>query len=138
MRLTKRSNSPNWFMEARVNSKVYVRSTKSSHKPTASKIAEGLYRSLQIEVSQPPSNEISLNDAADRYLASRAHMASCSNLQSVSRVVLARFDGKLKLSEITGQHLSDFVELRRSEGCKPQTVKHGLNNGSTGLFGLSD
>lgn len=126
MRLTKRSNSPNWFLEARVNGRNYVRSTKSSHKPTAAKIAEGLYRSLQVECSKPPSVEISLKNAANRYIASREHMPSASNLKSVSRVVLARISGNLLLSEITGQHLSDFVELRRSEGCKPQTVKHGL------------
>ena len=113
-------------MECCVNGKNFVRSTKSSHKPTARIVAEGLYRSLQIASSKPPSNEIRLTEAIDRYLAAREHLVSYEHLQWEARGILKRLDGQLLLSDITGQHLSDFVAQRRSEGCKPQTVKHGV------------
>lgn len=126
MRLTKRPNSKNWFLEARINGKNFVRSTKSAHKPTAQKIAEGLYRSLQIEAVNPSVDEITLVDAVDRYLAMRAETPSIDRLQSLKRVLLARIDGRILLSELSGRNLSDYVEQRRAEGCKPQTIKHGL------------
>ena len=43
MRLTKRPQSPNWFLEVQFKNKKYVRSTKTEHKPTAKKIAEVNY-----------------------------------------------------------------------------------------------
>lgn len=127
MRLTKRSNSNNWFLEVRIDGKSYVRSTKTDHKPTANKIAESLVRSLRIEATKGPSNDISLSDAIDRFVQSHLHSKSIDGITSLRRVLLKRIDGSLLLSNISGQHLSDLVALRRSEGCKPQTVKHSLS-----------
>lgn len=127
MRLTKRSNSNNWFLEVRIDGKSYVRSTKTDHKPTANKIAESLVRSLRIEAARGPTNDISLSDAIDRFVASHLQSRSYKGLISLRRVLLKRIDGSLLLSNISGQHLSDLVALRRAEGCKPQTVKHSLS-----------
>lgn len=126
MRLTKRSNSQNWFLECRIDGKNYVRSTKSSHKLTAKLIAEGLFRSLQIEAAQRPSKEITLNKAAERYIDARKGSPSECSLKGVYTTVLRIIDGKTLLSHINGKHLSDFVEHRKSEGCAAQTIKHGV------------
>lgn len=126
MRLTKRNNSPNWFLEVQIDGRHYVRSTKTTHKPTAKKIAEGLYRSLQVEVAQGPSNDITLAHAIERYMAVRKGMASERSLRGASVGILRIISGKTLLGEITGKHLTDFVEQRRSEGCAAQTVKHGV------------
>lgn len=127
MRIIKRDNSPYWYMEARHNGKNYARSTKTSHKPTARKIADGLYRSIQIEADQGPSTNICLKDAADRYMGLRKGAPSERGLRGTMNVVLRLFDGRMLLSEVTARQLNDFVETRRSEGCRPQTIKHGVN-----------
>lgn len=127
MRLTKRSNSNNWFLEVRIDGKSYVRSTKTDHKPTANKIAEGLLRSLRIKAAKGPSNDLTLKEAMDQFVLSHQHSSSIKSIISLRRVLLKRMDGNLLLSNITGQHLSDLVLLRRSEGCKAQTVKHSVS-----------
>lgn len=116
MRLTKRSNSTNWFLEARINGKSFVRSTKTSHKPTAKIIADELFRTIQVEAVKGPSKDISFKDASDRYLEASKGMPSSKNLHGVAGVILKIFDGNLLLSQITGKHLSDFVDRRKAQG----------------------
>ena len=109
-----------------MNGKNYVRSTKSSHKPTAQKIAEGLFRSLQIEAVKGSSNDITLDDAISRYISVRKGSANERMLHSKRRTVLRYVDGNKLLSEITGAELNEFIRIRRSEGKAPQTIKHGV------------
>jgi len=126
MRLTKRPNSPNWFLEVQFRGKKYVRSTKTDHKPTAKKIADDLYQQIQLESLKGPVREITFKQAAERYFALREHTPSRSGLQGTMNTVLRMIDGNLHLSKITGKHLNDFVERRKREGRKPQTIKHGI------------
>jgi integrase len=126
MRLTKRPNSPNWFLEVQFKNKKYVRSTKTDHKPTARKLAEDLYRQIQLESVKGPAKEITFKQAAERYFALREHTPSRSGLQGTMNTVLRMVDGNLLLSQITGKHLHDFVEQRKRDGRKPQTIKHGV------------
>jgi len=126
MRLTKRPNSPNWFLEVQYRGNKYVRSTKTDHKPTAKKIAEDLYHQIQLESVKGPAKEITFKQAAERYFALRKDTPSRSGLQGTMNTVLRIIDGNLNLSEITGKHLNDFVEHRKQEGRKPQTIKHGV------------
>jgi len=127
MRIVRRNNSPYWYMEARHNGKNYARSTKTTHKPTARKIADGLYRSIQIEVAQGPSKNICFKDAADRYMGLRKGAPSERGLCGTRNVVLRLIDGRTLLSEMTGKLLNDFVKCRKSDGSRPQTIKHGVN-----------
>ena len=126
MRLTKRSNSPNWFLEVQFKGKKYVRSTKMDHKPTAKKIADDLFRQIQIESIKGPQKEITFKQASERYFALREHTPSRSGLKGTMNTVLRIVDGSLNLSQITGKHVNDFVEIRKREGRKPQTIKHGV------------
>ena len=126
MRLTKRPNSPNWFLETKIRGRMYVRSTKTDHKPTAKKIAEGLLRSIQIEVAQGTSKKITLKDACHRYMTIRKGTPSERSLKGVMTIVLKVLDERTLLSELTGKHYSDYVEYRKQQGCAPQTIKHGV------------
>lgn len=126
MRLTKRSNSPNWFLEVQYKNKKYVRSTKTGHKPTAKKIAEDLYRQIQLESINGRVKHITLKEAAERYFKPRKNSPSASGLKGTMNAVLKIIDGNIQLSELTTKHLYDFVEYRKSEGRKPQTIKHGV------------
>ena len=109
-----------------MNGKCFVRSTKSSHKPTAQKVAEGLFRSLQIESVKGPSNDISLSDAIERYISVRKGSANERMLHSKHRTVLKYIDRDKLLSEMTGADLTQFITARRSEGKAAQTIKHGV------------
>lgn len=126
MRLTKRSNSPNWFLEVQYKNKKYVRSTQTDHKPTAKKIAEDLYRQIQLESINGRVKHISFKQAAERYFKPRMDSPSASGLKGTMNAVLKIIDGNIQLSELTTKHLYDFVEYRKSEGRKPQTIKHGV------------
>lgn len=126
MRLTKRNNSPNWFLEVQYKGKKYVRSTKTDHKPTAKKIAEDLYRQIQLESISGRAKHITFKQAAERYFKPRKDSPSASGLKGTMNAVLRIVDGSILLSNITGKHLIDFVEHRRIEGRKPQTIKHGV------------
>ena len=126
MRLTKRPQSPNWFLEVQFKNKKYVRSTKTEHKPTAKKIAEGLYRQIQLESVQGRAKHITFKDAAERYFAFRKDSPSASGLKGTMNAVLKIIDGNIKLSELSTKHFYDFVEHRKSEGMKPRTIKHGV------------
>lgn len=126
MRLTKRPNSPNWFLEVQYKSKKYVRSTKTDHKPTAKKIAEYLYRQIQLESINGRVKQITLKEAAERYFKPRKNSPSASGLKGTMNAVLKIIDGNIQLSELSTKHLYDFVEHRRLEGRKPQTIKHGV------------
>ncbi len=126
MALTKRPNSPNWFVEVQINGKKYVRSTKTDHKPTAKRIAETLIHNIRIEVIEGPSKEITLRDACERYMALRKGIASERSLKGVLTKILKILDGSMYLSQITGKHIVDYVDHRKQEGCSAQTIKHGV------------
>ena len=126
MRLTKRNNSPNWFLEVQYRNKKYVRSTKTDHKPTAKKIAEDLYRQIQLEAINGRAKHVTLKQAADRYYVPRKDSPSASGLKGTMNAVLRIIDGTILLSELSTKHLYDFVEHRRIEGREPQTIKHGV------------
>jgi integrase len=126
MRLSKQPNSPNWFLEVQFKNKKYIRSTKTDHKPTAKKIAEDLYRQIQLESVQGRVKNIRFKDAAENYFIPRKDSPSASGLKGTMNAVLKIIDGNIHLSELTGKHFTDFVEHRKSEGRKPQTIKHGV------------
>ena len=126
MRLTKRPQSPKWFLEVQFKNKKYVRSTKTEHKPTAKKIAEGLYRQIQLESISCRVKNIKLKDAAENYFKPRKDSPSASGLKGTMNAVLKIIDGNIQLSELSTKHLYEFVEHRKSEGMKPQTIKHGV------------
>ena len=126
MHLTKRPNSNNWFVELQIDGKRYARSTKTDHKPTAKRIADTIVQKLRIEAIEGPSKKITLEDACKRYMAHRKGIPSESTLKGVNTIILRILDGKLLLSEITGQHFYDLVQHRRLEGCAAQTIKHSV------------
>jgi len=126
MRLSKRPNSPNWFLEVQFKGKKYVRSTKTNHKPTARKLAEDLYRQIQLESISGRVKNITFKQAAEGYFASRKDSPSACGLKGTMNAVLKIIDGNIQLSELTGKHFTDFVEHRKYEGMKPQTIKHGV------------
>jgi len=92
MRLTKRPNSPNWFLEVQFRGKKYVRSTKTDHKPTAKKIADDLYQQIQLESLKGPVREITFKQAAERYFALRENTPSRSGLKGTMNTVLRIVD----------------------------------------------
>lgn len=126
MRLTRRSNSANWFLEVQYQGKRYVRSCRTDHKPTARRVAEDLYRQIQLEAVKGPLREISFKKAVDRYYSIRKDSPSAGSLKGTINSVLRIIDGHVLLSQFTRQMFDDFVEHRKREGRKPQTIKHGV------------
>jgi len=62
-----------------------------------------------------------------RYVDSKFGSANHSNLVSTRRTILRLINGSLPLNAVTSAVLESFVQRRMSEGCKAQTIKHGLN-----------
>jgi len=58
-------------MNVEFKDKKYVRSTKTDHKPTARKLAEDLYRQIQLESINGRVKHITFKQAAERYFKPR-------------------------------------------------------------------
>lgn len=86
-----------------------------------------MVRKIQLEAVQGPQKEITLLEATNRYFELRKDSPSASGLSGTMSTVLKIMDSNMLLSEISERHLHDFVQTRKSQQRKPQTIKHGIN-----------
>ena len=126
MRLVKRPNSKNWFVEVQIDGKYYCRSTKTGDKNSAKLMMDHIIQTIHEERTKPTSNEITLIKAIDRYIELRFGTPNYYKLKHTKSILIRHFKAKMPLSKITNRQLADFVQTRRKQGLKPQTVKHGV------------
>lgn len=128
MSLVRRPNSRYWYVQIQIDKKTFTRSTKTADRKAALIIAEKIRTSLQLEVQTGPKKKITLREALERFVASKAGTPNHRNLVSNARTITASIGTKLLLDELTTGMIEDFVQGKTREGLKPQTVKHLLNS----------
>lgn len=126
MRLVKRSNSKNWYVEIQIDGKHYARSTKTSNKQAAKLLINDIVLAIHKSRTEKPSKDITLVEAIERYMSLRKGSPSEHGLNGVRTSVLKFFDPDILLSNFDGKNVIDFIEHRQKQGRAPQTIKHGV------------
>lgn len=127
MSLIKRPNSKYWYVQFQLNHQTFVRSTRSTDRRTAEKIAEKIRQTATTEQFLGSTKPLKLQEALDRFVASKAGQANARNLIAHREAIIKALGGATQLSSITSSSVDQFRRWRVLEGCAAQTVKHGVN-----------
>lgn len=127
MSLVKRSNSRFWYVQFQLDHQTIIRSTRTTDRKTAEKIAAKIRTEAINGLMTGEKKTITLKQALDRYLDSKAGTANHYNLVCHSRTILRLISGSIAVSRISSETLENFRQKRIRQGCKPQTIKHGIN-----------
>lgn len=127
MSLIKRPNSRYWYVQFQIENRTFVRSTKTTERKAALKIAEKIRASAHQSIMLGETRSITFGEAIRRYVDSRVGTPYHPNLISVEKSVLRLISGSMPLEAVTTSIIEDYVSRRTREGRKPQTIKHGVN-----------
>ena len=127
MSLVKRPNSRFWYVQFQINHVTVVRSTRTTDRRIAEKVALRVRADAHAEIVLGRRNPMTLEHALDRFVGSRAGTPNHPNLVSHRNTLLTLMRGSLPLSAITSSILEDYCRRRAADGVLPQTIKHGLN-----------
>lgn len=127
MALVKRDNSRYWYCQFQVNHRFVVRSTKTTDKRLAKQICSCI-RAEVIENGRSPTVKIiTVDQAIDVVVRAKAGTANHRNLLGHKRSLLQAIGPVLTVDKLTYDIITKWIDKRKSEGIKPQTIKHGLN-----------
>jgi integrase len=127
MSLVKRENSKFWYVQFQINHRTVIRSTRTTDRKAAERIAAKLRAEAHDEIVLGRKKPITLEVALTRFLEIKSGTRNHSNLISHKRTILRLVNGSLPLSVAASSVLEEFRRKRLAEGCSPQTIKHGLN-----------
>lgn len=127
MSLVKRPNSKFWYVQFQLNHQTIVRSTRTTDRKVAEQVAAKIRAEAHSEIILGRKRVRTLEQALDRFIASKSNTANHKNLVSQKRIVLSVLPGSFALSRPLNPLLEKFRQVRVAEGCGPQTIKHGLN-----------
>lgn len=127
MSLVRRSNSKFWYVQFQLHNRTFVKSTRTTDRRIAAKIAEKIRSEVHSRIFLQELPPITLREALEQYVESRAGTANFKNLAGHSRSILRHFSSKLLLTELSSRDIERYVRARASGGAKPQTIKHSIN-----------
>lgn len=127
MALIKRDNSKFWYVQFQLNHRTIVRSTRTTDRKIAEKVALKIRSEAQEEILLGRKKPITLETALQRFVDSKAGSPNHKNLVSHMKAVLTSMNGSLPLRAITPSALEEYCRQRARQGCLPQTIKHGVN-----------
>jgi site-specific recombinase XerD len=127
MSLIKRPNSRYWYVQFQVNHRTYVRSTRSTDRRIAERIAAKIQQDANSERFLGSFKATTLIAALDRFIASKVGQPNVRNQIAHKAAIVRILGGSTPLSSITSASLEHFRHCRTVEGCAPQTVKHGIS-----------
>jgi integrase len=126
MPLAKRPNSKFWYIQFQLNHRTFVRSSRTTDRKAAEQIEVQLRARAHAELYLGQRRSITLGDALDRFVRSKAGTPNHANLVGHQRTILALIGGGRLLEEVTTSDLEDFKRQRLAGGVHVQTIKHGL------------
>jgi len=127
MSLIKRPNSKYWYVQFQLNHQTFIRSTRSTDRKTAEKIAERIRLTATSEQLLGAAKPLKLQEALERFITSKAGQPNARNLIAHKAAIVKVLGGATPLASITSSSVDQFRLWRISEGYAPQTVKHGVN-----------
>ena len=126
MPLAKRPNSKFWYIQFQLSHRTFVRSSRTTDRKAAEHIEVQLRARAHAELYLGQRRSITLGDALDRFVRSKAGTPNHANLVGHQRTILALIGGGRLLEEVTTSDLEDFKRQRLAGGVHVQTIKHGL------------
>ena len=127
MPLVKRPNSKFWYIQFQLNHRTFVRSSRTTDRKAAEQIEVRLRARAHAELYLGQRRSITLGDALDRFVRSKAGTPNHANLLlGHQRTILALLGGGRLLDEISTADPEDFKRQRLARGVHVQTIKHGL------------
>jgi hypothetical protein len=127
MPLVKRGNSKFWYVQFQLNYRTIIRSTRTTDRKVAERLEAKIRSEAHDEIVMGKKKLITLSAALALFLRSKEDTANYANLVSTKRTILKIMKGAQPLGSLRNDDLELFKRERIREGCKPQTVKHGMN-----------
>lgn len=127
MTLIRRPNSRYWYVQFQIDNRTFVRSTKTTDRRTALKIADKIRTDARHAILFGQTKTITFGEALRRYVDSKAGTPNHSNLISHEKSILKLISASLPLEAFTSAVIEDYIRRRHVAGRKPQTIKHGMN-----------
>lgn len=127
MSLIKRQNSKFWHVQFQVDNQTFVRSTRSTDRRAAEKIALKIRQDATTERFLGTVKTTTLQAALDRFVASKIGQSNLRNQIAHRAAIVRILGGATPLASVTSSSVEHFRHTRTVEGCAAQTVKHGVN-----------
>lgn len=127
MSLIKRPNSRYWYVQIQIDGRTFVRSTKTTDRRTALRVAEKIRTDARLVMAVGDTKFITFGEALRRFVDSKRGTPSHPQLVSRERMILKLIAASTPLEKITPPVIEEYVQRRRDGGRKPQTIKHGVN-----------
>ncbi len=127
MSVTKRANSKYWYCQFQINHKLVIRSTRTTDKRLARQICAAMRTEAMTPDQSLARRTITVHKAIEVLVQAKQGTPNHRNLVGHQRSLCRAISQAVKMDELTVEMVDHWVCLRRAEGAKPQTVKHGVN-----------
>ena len=116
-----------WYAAFMIGGKAYLRSTKTTNKTQALAFERKWRNEVHAKEFLGDLDDIKLHEAIDQYLKTKEDTASHKGLLSISKGLKAHFDKELLLHRLSTAEIERWVQMRKDQGRKSQTVQHGIH-----------
>jgi len=127
MTVTKRSNSPNWYIQFQFNGRTYVRSSRTTSKKAAEQMEVEWKAKLHAAQFLGHREQLTVRQAVNQFCDSRVDTPNHKGLLTGTKILERLFPMHKAISELTAHDLERLKRDRAAEGAAPQTIKHNLN-----------
>ncbi len=127
MTVLKRNNSKYWYIQFQIDSKTFVRSSKSTDK----RIAEALEAKWKSEIIRSEylgnKERILLENCLRNCLESKRNLASYSRMIDIEKMTRKYFIGNPYIDLLSNKEVFRFHHLMKQKGYQPATMRHLMN-----------
>lgn len=127
MSLVKRPNSKFWYVQFQIEHRTVVRSTKTTDRRVAEKVAAKLRQEIHEELVLGKKRPLTLAAALERFIGVKSDTPNERNLRCQARMLNRIVGAATPLTSITNETVDLLISRRTREGCSAQTIKHGVN-----------
>ena len=116
MSLIKRPNSRYWYVQIQIDNRTFVRSTKTTDRKIALRVADKIRADLHQEVILGDAKAISFGEALRRYVDWKCGTPNHSNLISHEKTILGLINRSTPLETVTTSVIEKFIHRRMIAG----------------------
>ena len=137
MGIYKQNGTKAWIWRKRIEGKVFVKSTRTTNRSLAEKIAREYDREALEQRLLGELESIRFGEALDKYFDARKHTSSASTIYNHIQVIRRHFDMSAHAEAISSADIGRFVHARRAAGIAENTIRIALTT-IRGCFRLLD
>jgi integrase len=127
MGIVKRNNSKCWYIQFRLNGKMYVSSTKTTDRKLAEQIEVKFKNDILHGQVFGTRERIKVADLVEKFLLVKQHLASHSHYQRYGTRIIREFGRDVTIDTLTIREIDRFRQSLISSGQRPATTRHYLN-----------